>query len=521
MQYKKKFTRGCAVLATLTFCTMSLAVDYSEYATMNTDKNDALRIDSNGNLYVSHSGLYSGGQLLGTEVNKVTPDGEVSNHVDSLAGPLGIDFDSDGNFYIANNNGGKITKVTPDGDRSVYSDFNSASAIVINSQNEMFVSSYRGDAVYKVSSTGNKELLVQSSGLNGPQGIALDENGNIYVGNYDNGTIFQIDSNNNMKQLGTVPGGAGYITYSNGIVYATGRATNQIYKVAIEGGEVESLDGSADVGFLFPNGITASEDGSQLYVSNYNSNKIFLIENFDDRVVIPLKATNDSATVELGSEVNISVLSNDTTVNGTIDLASINIVSDAQNGTTTTNDVTGEVTYTPNDGFSGSDAFIYTVKNTDGDTSNEANVTITVIDPNEPPQANDDNATVNQDSSIVINITENDESTGQTLDLSSIDIITLTENGVASINGETGEVTYTPTAGFSGSDSFIYTINNDKGVISNQATVSITITPTPVAPAPTETVTPAKSGGGSFGNYILLMLMVLSFRKLLKARSNK
>jgi sugar lactone lactonase YvrE len=260
-----------------------MAVDYSEFVTLPNSLNDALVFDNQGNLYASHSGKFTATGLMGTNVQKITPDGKVSDVATDFKGPLGHDFDSKGNMYVANYNDGTIDKVIPDGTKSLFTDLGKAgfaSGILINSQDDIFVASYSGNAIYKVGPSGNAEVWVKDSNFNGPVGIATDEDGNIYIGNYEDGRTFKIQANKTVTELSVTPGGAGYITYAKGMIYTTGRSTHKIYQIPVSGGSAKELAGSATAGFKFPNGITASNDGAKLYVSNYQNNKIIVIENF-------------------------------------------------------------------------------------------------------------------------------------------------------------------------------------------------------------------------------------------------
>jgi hypothetical protein len=89
-------------------------------------------------------------------------------------------------------------------------------------------------------------------------------------------------------------------------------------------------------------------------------------------------ANPDSATVSAGSSVNISVLANDTGNGGTLNPASVAIVTVPARGSTLVNLTTGVITYTPTGATAGTDTFTYTVKNTNGNTSNAATVTVTI-----------------------------------------------------------------------------------------------------------------------------------------------
>jgi sugar lactone lactonase YvrE len=375
----------CALITALSFSSLATAADYTVLTSVQQGFNDALSFDSQGNLYVSHAGDFGSSGLLGTLVKKIAPDGVISNYATNISGPTGHDFDSAGNMFVANYNNGTIDKITPDGVKSAFIDLGSASfasSILIDSQDVMFVTSYGGNKIFKVSSSGASEEWVSGNGFNGPVGIVMDEEENIYVSNYNDGRIFKISSNKTITELSSVPGGVGYITYINGMIYATGITSNKIYQVPVSGGATLELAGSASAGFSSPNGITISNDGSKLYVSNYRADnkKIIVIENFREVASTTPQANNDSVTVDIDSEVSIDILSNDTVNSVALDMSSVFLATAVQNGTTAIDNATGSITYTPTPGYSGEDLFVYTVANTNGEISNEATVTITVAE---------------------------------------------------------------------------------------------------------------------------------------------
>jgi hypothetical protein len=82
------------------------------------------------------------------------------------------------------------------------------------------------------------------------------------------------------------------------------------------------------------------------------------------------------------------VLANDTDSSGTINPASVAISTGAAHGTTSVNPATGAVTYTPANGFVGTDTFKYTVADTIGDVSAPASVSVSVEAPTSPPVIN-------------------------------------------------------------------------------------------------------------------------------------
>jgi hypothetical protein len=89
--------------------------------------------------------------------------------------------------------------------------------------------------------------------------------------------------------------------------------------------------------------------------------------------------------------------------------------------------------------------------------------------------AQDDAAETVEDTMVLINVLQNDsDDTG--LDVGSVTVVTQPTNGSVSVDSESGEIAYTPAAGFSGTDSFTYTVADLDGLVSAPATVTVTVT---------------------------------------------
>lgn len=174
-------------------------------------------------------------------------------------------------------------------------------------------------------------------------------------------------------------------------------------------------------------------------------------------------AVNDSATTPRGTPVNIDVLANDVDPEG--QTLSIGTVSTPANGTATI--VSGQVRYTPNAGFAGTDTFTYTAVDPDG---NSASATVTVTVTNAAPIAVNDSASTSTATPVTINVLANDsDPEGDELTLVST---STPGNGTAVVSGN--QVVYTPNAGFSGNDSFTYTIRDSFGATAS-ATVTVSV----------------------------------------------
>ena len=183
----------------------------------------------------------------------------------------------------------------------------------------------------------------------------------------------------------------------------------------------------------------------------------------------PPVAEDDGETTLEDTPVTITVLSNDMDADG--DPLAVTIGTDPSNGSAVVN-VDGTITYTPNANYNGLDSFTYMVDDGNGGTDT-ATVSITVEAVNDAPVAADDSATATSGVATVINVLGNDTDVdGDGLIISTVG---MPGNGTAVSNGD-GTITYTPTAGFSGSDSFTYTIDDQNGG-TDTATVNVTVDP--------------------------------------------
>src|SRR5690606_2813345 len=98
-------------------------------------------------------------------------------------------------------------------------------------------------------------------------------------------------------------------------------------------------------------------------------------------------AVNDVATTPEDTPVTVKVLDNDSDPDGdTLAKATVTVVSAPLHGKADINTSTGEITYTPESNYHGTDTFKYTVQDSRGGVSNAANVSITITPVNDAPE---------------------------------------------------------------------------------------------------------------------------------------
>ena len=178
-------------------------------------------------------------------------------------------------------------------------------------------------------------------------------------------------------------------------------------------------------------------------------------------------AVDDSAETIEDESISISNLLNNDTVTTGSRITSTD--TNTSKGGTVTDNRNGSYTYAPADDFVGEDSFTYQLCDQDSNCST-GTVKITVNDAGSPEAINDEVSTV---STITItDLAANDN----TID----EAVITSVNGSASkgtvILNNNGSVTYTPAAGFTGQDSFTYTLCDDDAVATcSTATVTVTV----------------------------------------------
>lgn len=194
---------------------------------------------------------------------------------------------------------------------------------------------------------------------------------------------------------------------------------------------------------------------------------------------MPPAAGNNSYTTAANTTLTVpapGVLGNDSDPDGNTPLTAV-LVTGASRGSLTLN-TDGSFAYTPNTDFAGSDSFTYNARDSLGALSPAATVTITVNQVvNTPPTAANDSYNVNANASLNVpapGVLGNDTDPDGNLPLTAV-LVSGPANGTLTLNSN-GSFTYTPTAGFSGADSFTYRAQDSLGALSAlAATVSITI----------------------------------------------
>ncbi len=181
----------------------------------------------------------------------------------------------------------------------------------------------------------------------------------------------------------------------------------------------------------------------------------------------PPVAGNDSGSVAEDGSVDIAVLGNDSDPDG--DSLDVTAVSNPPHGSASVN-ANNTVRYVPDGNYNGADSFSYTLSDGNGGTDT-GNVSVTVNPVNDFPVAiNDNGVMTTQGTPVDIDVLLNDSDVDG--DVLSVSAVGNAANGI--VSNKNSYVTYQPNAGFTGQDSFGYTVSDGNGG-SDTATVSVDV----------------------------------------------
>ncbi len=184
---------------------------------------------------------------------------------------------------------------------------------------------------------------------------------------------------------------------------------------------------------------------------------------------------DDAFTVlEDSGSTTLDVLANDVVVSGSSTLTVVSVTQPTSGGTVTLE--SGTVRFSPDANFNGDVNFTYRVSNNNG-VQEDASVAVTVTAVNDPPTGVADTFNVDQNStSNTLDVLSNDSfapDSGETLLVSNVGSSSAGATVTVASDGQS--ISYVPPAGFTGTDTFTYTLSD--GALTSSVQVNVTVAP--------------------------------------------
>lgn len=217
-----------------------------------------------------------------------------SGTVAQFRAPHGVAFDSSGNVFVADFSSNKIRRVTPAGVVSTFAgsgasssvdgqgtaaSFNSPRQVAVDSSGTVYVAESEGHKIRKITPDGVVSTLA-GSGVQGsadgagsaasfrfPFGIAVDSIGNVYVGDLNNNKVRKISPDGVVSTL--AGSGASGGTNGTGAAASFNRPAGvavdvdgNVYVAEISGRKVRRITPAGVVSTLAGSGVQGSADGT-------------------------------------------------------------------------------------------------------------------------------------------------------------------------------------------------------------------------------------------------------------------
>jgi VCBS repeat-containing protein len=222
----------------------------------------------------------------------------------------------------------------------------------------------------------------------------------------------------------------------------------------------------------FSGGDSFSYRASDAQATSSPATVTISVSKVNDAPVAAADSYETNESTKLTVNVANGVLANDKDVDG--DKLTATVVANVASGTLQLAG-DGSFAYTPSTGFSGNDGFTY--RASDGSaTSNTVAVAIKVVAVNDPPSAAPDSYSTAEDRALSVDaahgVLANDKDPDN--DPLTAALVRNSPNGAVALSAN-GAFTFTPTANFNGTTTFVYEARD--GTVASAATVTITVTP--------------------------------------------
>jgi len=246
---------------------------------------DAIALDADGNIYASN--------FVGDKVFKYDQQGNMEEFIVGLNTPNGLAFNSSGELYVCDFMAQAIYRYDADGNQlEFYSISGRPSGIIKDKDSDdMIFTNFNTSTINRLDPDGNISIISEAEGLNGPVGLAYDDQGNLFAGNYNDRNIYLINLDGSIEYVAN-PGevsNLGFIAFAQGKLWGTVLGEHKIYQidpytvdeVSLYAGSIAGdLDGDiSDATFSQPNGILFDPTEQIMYITDFGTKNLRIVED--------------------------------------------------------------------------------------------------------------------------------------------------------------------------------------------------------------------------------------------------
>lgn len=178
----------------------------------------------------------------GGSVARITPDGRVSRFAKGFSAPHDLAFDGSGYLYVAETGANRVARVSPDGFVTTYiPGLNAPVDLAFHPNGELFVCElYVGTVTaYK---SGTKVKVVASS-LEMPHGLAYDTSGVTYINEWSGNRVVKVDEKGGLQSVANVEDPVGIAIGKSGDLYVAQPQAGKVSRIKLDGTRITLIEG--------------------------------------------------------------------------------------------------------------------------------------------------------------------------------------------------------------------------------------------------------------------------------------
>jgi len=215
-------------------------------------------------LLISPSGDIFAAEQSGGTVARITPDGRVSRIAKGFSAPHDLAIDASGYLYVADTGAGRVARVSQDGSVTTYiTGLNAPVDLAFHPNGELFVCELYAGTVTAYKSA--KKVKVVASSLDMPHGLAFDSAGVTYINEWSGNRILKMDLKGRLQPVAAVEGPVGVAIGKSGDLYVAQPQAGKVSRVKMDGTRItliEGLNEPRDPAFDEAGNLFVAETGS-------------------------------------------------------------------------------------------------------------------------------------------------------------------------------------------------------------------------------------------------------------------
>jgi sugar lactone lactonase YvrE len=216
-----------------------------------------------GLLFSPSGDLFAAEQSGGTIV-RITPDGSVNRFAKGFSAPHDLAFDVSGYLYVADTGANRVARVSPEGSVTTYiPGLNAPVDLAFHPNGELFVCELYAGTVTAYRDAMKAKLVASS--LDKPHGLAFDNTGVTYINEWSGNRVLKMDRKGRLQTVTTVEGPVGIAIGKSGDLYVAQPQAGKISRVKVDGTRftlIEGLNEPRDPAFDEAGNLFVAETGA-------------------------------------------------------------------------------------------------------------------------------------------------------------------------------------------------------------------------------------------------------------------